>query len=54
VVLLIYHDAQAVAEKHGGPRPHRVLGVQPGQLLAHEVALVQQQPVDRAHLVHPE
>jgi len=32
VILLIYHDAQAISEKHGRATAHRVLRIEPRQL----------------------
>ena len=40
VILLIDHDAHVGPEKHGRTTANRVLRVQPGQLLAHEMPLV--------------
>jgi hypothetical protein len=54
VILLIDHDAQPVAEKHGGAAPHRVLRIQTRELLAHQMPLVQEQPVAGRELVHPD
>jgi len=53
MVLLIYHDAQLVPEKHRSPRTDRMLGVEARQFLAHQVALVQQQAIRWRELVHP-
>ncbi len=53
MVLFIYHDAQLVPEKHRSPGPDRMLGVEARQFLAHQVALVEKQPVGRGQLVHP-
>ena len=45
MILLVHHDAQAVAEEHRRAAPHRMLRLEPRQLLAHEMPLVQQRPV---------
>src|SRR5688500_17812357 len=53
MVLLIYHDAQLVPEKHRSPGPDRMLGVETRQFLADQVSLMQQEAIGRRQLVHP-
>src|SRR6476661_6364705 len=51
VILLVDHDAQAVRQIHGGSAAQWMLGLEPRQLLAHEVPLEQQRTLTRVQLV---
>ena len=53
MVLLVDHHAEAVGQEDGGAAPQRVLRVEPRQLLAHQVPLVQQRARRRRQLVQP-
>ena len=54
VILLVEHHPDPLLDQHRGPRSHPAVGVETGQLLAHEVPLVQQLPVDPVQPVQPE
>jgi hypothetical protein len=51
MVLLVDHQADLVAEQHCGAGAHAVRAVEPRQLLAHQVPLVQQLSVQLRQLV---
>ncbi len=54
VILLVEHHPDPVLDQERGPRAHPPVAIQPRQLLAHQVPLVQQLPVDPVQPVEPE
>ena len=54
MVLLVQHDAQAVLNQKRGARSDPSVRIQPGQLLTHQVALVQQLPIGALQVVNAE
>src|SRR6266704_2548005 len=54
MVFFVDHYARAAIEMHRRSAPHRPLSVEPGELPAYEMTLVQQQAILRRKLVHPD
>ena len=54
MVLLVQHDPEPVLDQQGGPRFDQSRRIEARQFLAHQVPLMQQLPLDRIQLVHPE
>jgi hypothetical protein len=54
MVLLVEHHPDPVLDQHRGARTHPSVRIQPRQLLAHEMPLVQQLPLGAVEPVEPE
>ena len=53
MVFLVHHHAETVRQEHRRAAAQRMLRVEPRQLLAHQMALVEQRPRRRRQLVQP-
>ena len=53
MILLVDHHAQPVGQKHGGAAAERVLRLEPRQLLAYKMSLVEQRAGRRRQFVEP-
>ena len=53
VVLFVDHHPGFLGDQHGSPTPRFAGCVQPGQILAHQMPLVQYLTLGQGQLVHP-